>query len=227
MTARTTIIWTAPAPAVKHTIQITDPDATRTQVANRLAPEILSRNNSLASLHTNLVQNGVNADGSPRYVSEMNYNNSVPVMTTAQRTENASVAAAGTSVTRSPSQDGYASGNLSGYNIDENGVIYGKYDNGVNLALWQISIYDVQNYQGLYREGGNLFSTTRDSGEPSVGVAGSNGFGKTKSYNIEQSNVDMSREFVQMITTQRGFQANSKGITTVDTMLETVIGMKR
>ncbi len=58
-------------------------------------------------------------------------------------------------------------------------------------------------------------------------MAGDNGFGTTNAYNIEQSNVDMTREFVQMITTQRGFQANSKGITTVDTMLETVIGMKR
>ncbi|WP_165070551.1 flagellar hook-basal body complex protein [Desulfovibrio sp. ZJ200] len=212
---------------VQHTINITDPNVTRTQPVNRLTPEILSQKNSLASLHTNLVQNGVNPDGSPRYVSQMNYNDSVPVMATAQRSENASVAAAGTGVTRSPSQDGYASGNLSGYSIDENGIIYGKYDNGANLALWQISIYDVQNYQGLYREGGNLFSTTRESGEPSVGVAGSHGFGKTKSYYIEMSNVDMAREFVQMITTQRGFQANSKGVTTVDTMLETVIGMKR
>lgn len=212
---------------VRQPVEITDPNVTRTQINAPLTPEILSQKNSLASLHTNLVQNGVNPDGSPRYVSQMNYNDSVPVMTTTQRTENASVAAAGTGVTRSPSQDGYASGNLSGYSIDENGVIYGKYDNGANLALWQISIYDVQNYQGLYREGGNLFSTTRESGEPSVGVAGSHGFGKTKSYYIEMSNVDMAREFVQMITTQRGFQANSKGVTTVDTMLETVIGMKR
>lgn len=214
-------------PAAKHTIQITDAGVTKTTVANRLTPEILPQNNSLASLHANLVQNGVNPDGSPKYVSQIDYNSNVPVMSSAQRTEGASVATSGPGVTRSPSQDGYASGNLSGYSIDENGIIYGKYDNGANLALWQISIYDVQNYQGLYREGGNLFSTTRDSGEPSVGVAGSNGFGKTKAYNIEMSNVDMSREFVQMITTQRGFQANSKGVTTVDTMLETVIGMKR
>ncbi len=58
-------------------------------------------------------------------------------------------------------------------------------------------------------------------------MAGEAGFGVTRAYNIEMSNVDLSREFVNMITTQRGFQANSKGVTTVDTMLETVIGMKR
>ena len=88
-------------------------------------------------------------------------------------------------------------------------------------------MYDFHSEQGLYREGGNLFSSTRDSGEPRIGVGGDNGFGSTMSYNIEQSNVDLSRELVQMITTQRGFQANSKGITTTDTMLEVVINMKR
>ena len=72
-----------------------------------------------------------------------------------------------------------------------------------------------------------MYSQSNESGEANLGVAGDNGFGSTKAYNIEQSNVDMSREFVQMIATQRGFQANSKTITTVDTMLETVIGMKR
>ena len=84
-----------------------------------------------------------------------------------------------------------------------------------------------RNEQGLYREGGNLYSKTKKSGEPRQGVPGFSGFGETAAYYIEQSNVDMSREFVEMISTQRGFQANSKGVTTVDTMLETVINMKR
>ena len=125
------------------------------------------------------------------------------------------------------SQNGYASGILSSYNIDENGVIYGIYDNGVSLPLYQITMYDFHNYQGLRREGGNLYSATSDSGEPRIGAAGDNGFGETMAYNIENSNVDMTTELVRMITCQRGFQSNSKIITTVDTMLETVIGMKR
>ena len=133
----------------------------------------------------------------------------------------------GTTFTNETQSDGYPSGVLSGYQIDTNGVVYGNYNNGESLALYQIALYDFRNYQGLYREGGNLFSATEESGEPRQGVPGDSGFGTTKAYNIEQSNVDMSREFVQMITTQRGFQANSKGITTVDTMLETIIGMKR
>lgn len=125
------------------------------------------------------------------------------------------------------SQNGYASGILSSYNIDENGIIYGIYDNGVSLPLYQITMYDFHNYQGLRREGGNLYGATSDSGEPRIGAAGDNGFGETMAYNIENSNVDMTTELVRMITCQRGFQSNSKIITTVDTMLETVIGMKR
>ena len=123
--------------------------------------------------------------------------------------------------------DGYSSGVLSNCNIDDNGVVYGIYNNGVSLPLYQISLYDFHNNQGLYREGGNLFSATKESGAPREGVPGDGVFGSTKAYNIENSNVDMSTEFVRMIATQRGFQANSKGVTTVDTMLETVIGMKR
>lgn len=149
------------------------------------------------------------------------------LMSTAQRQEYASVANKTTNVVQDRTQNGYASGTLSNVNIDNGGVVYGIYTNGKTLPLYQIALYDFQNHQGLYREGGNLFSATNESGEPRLGVAGDNGFGSTRAYNIEQSNVDMTTEFVQMISTQRGFQANSKGITTVDTMLETVIGMKR
>ena len=156
----------------------------------------------------------------------VDYSN-VPIMTTGQRQEYASVANTTSYTVQNRTQDGYASGTLSNVSIDNSGVVHGVYSNGKTLPLYQIALYDFQNHQGLYREGGNLFSATNDSGEPRLGVAGDNGFGTTRAYNIEQSNVDMTTEFVQMISTQRGFQANSKGITTVDTMLETVIGMKR
>jgi flagellar hook protein FlgE len=156
----------------------------------------------------------------------INYSD-VPVMAAVERQDYASAANTTSYTVQSSSQDGYASGTLSNVDIDESGVIYGIYSNGKTIPLYQIALYDFQCTQGLYREGGNLFSATQDSGEPRVGVPGDNGFGTTNAYNIEQSNVDMTTEFVQMIATQRGFQANSKGITTVDTMLETVIGMKR
>ena len=83
------------------------------------------------------------------------------------------------------------------------------------------------NNQGLYREGGNLFTETRDSGSPMEGAAGWSGIGLVYSNALEMSNVDLAQEFVYMIATQRGFQSNSKTITTVDTMLEQVINMKR
>ncbi|MCD7984105.1 MAG: flagellar hook-basal body complex protein [Desulfovibrio sp.] len=148
-------------------------------------------------------------------------------MTSPNRENTASFLKQGKSVVQDSDADGYAAGILSTYQIDENGIVYGTYDNDETLALWQLLLCDFDNPQGLYREGGNLFSETKESGRARQGVANDAGFGSTKAYNIEQSNVDMTREFVQMITTQRGFQANSKGITTVDTMLETVIGMKR
>ena len=133
----------------------------------------------------------------------------------------------GSSVTQASIQDGYASGSLTNTNVDQDGVLYGIYSNGVTLPLYQLTLYDFMDPQGLRREGGNLFSATRQSGNPQIGPANQAGMGNINAYNIEQSNVDMSREFVQMIITQRGFQANSKGITTVDTMLEQVINMKR
>jgi len=163
----------------------------------------------------------------PATKSTIDYATAAATMSTTVRATSASVARSGSSTVRDSDADGYAAGVLNNFNIDNNGVIYGQYDNNQTLALYQISMYDFDNLQGLYREGNNLYSETAESGKARQGVAGDNGFGTTKAYNIEQSNVDMSKEFVQMITTQRGFQANSKGITTVDSMLETVIGMKR
>ncbi|SHN54918.1 flagellar hook protein FlgE [Desulfovibrio litoralis] len=124
-------------------------------------------------------------------------------------------------------QDGYSYGFLSNVSVSAEGVISGRYSNGVIKELYQITLFDFVSQHELRREGGNLFTQTRESGESNPGIANNNGMGAVKSNSLEQSNVDLSREFTQMITTQRGFQANSKGITTVDTMLETVIGMKR
>lgn len=157
----------------------------------------------------------------------IDYNSDVAKYDDPMKTENASSAGNSSYITQDAQADGYASGVLSGTNIDNAGVVYGYYDNGETIPLYQIALYDFHNKQGLRREGGNLYGETKESGNARQGVAGDNGFGVTRAYNIEGSNVDLSREFVNMITTQRGFQANSKGITTVDTMLETVIGMKR
>lgn len=134
---------------------------------------------------------------------------------------------AGASGSLDRSQNGYSFGYLSTVHVDRDGIMYGKYSNGETLALFQIALYDFTSPHNLYREGGNLFSQTRESGDASSGPANSMGLGSVNGNALEQSNVDLATEFVNMITTQRGFQANSKAITTVDTMLETVIGMKR
>lgn len=186
-----------------------------------LDPERDNAGNSLASLMTGLEQK---PDGS--WYATVNVNSNAATMTAAERQDNAIVANKDTYVNQTE-QNGYGSGRMTNMEFDTNGVLYVTYNNGVTLPMWQLCIYDFENYQGLYREGGNLYSATMESGNPMLGVAGDNGFGSVLGYNIEQSNVDMTTEFVQMIATQRGFQANSKGVTTTDTMLETVINMKR
>ncbi|GFK94369.1 Flagellar hook protein FlgE [Fundidesulfovibrio magnetotacticus] len=124
-------------------------------------------------------------------------------------------------------QDGYASGFLQSIAIDSEGVVTGTYSNNQTKNLFVVALADFTNLQGLKREGSNLYSKTLDSGEPRVGTAGSAGLGSIASGKLEQSNVDTATEMVNMISYQRGFQANSKVISTVDSMLQEVIQLKR
>ncbi len=144
-----------------------------------------------------------------------------------ERQSSATTSFAGASSTLLQSQDGYTFGFLQNVTVDRDGILQGRYSNGIILDLYQVTLYDFQSEHNLRREGGNLFSATRDSGEAAPGPANNNGLGAVYSNSLEQSNVDLAKEFVQMITTQRGFQANSKVITTTDSMLEVVVGMKR
>lgn len=179
------------------------------------------------NMATSLADLTTQAGAQPNDPKTLDFGTKGATMSSPNRETNASFLKQGKSVVQDSDADGYSAGILSTYQIDENGIVYGSYDNGETMALWQLLLCDFDSPQGLYREGGNLFSETKKSGKARQGVPNDAGFGSTTAYNIEQSNVDMTREFVQMITTQRGFQANSKGITTVDTMLETVISMKR
>ncbi len=111
--------------------------------------------------------------------------------------------------------------------VDRDGIITGRYSNGAELQLYQTVLYDFRNKVGLFREGGNLFSQTIASGERQFGKANTLGLGAVNSNSLEMSNVDLAREFVDMITTQRGFSANGKVITTTDQMLSEVIMLKR
>lgn len=124
-------------------------------------------------------------------------------------------------------QDGYAEGYLSSINIRADGTIEGSYSNSQAANLWQIPVCRFTSEDGLRREGNNLFSATPDAGEMEMGLAGTENYGNIKAYNTEVSNVDMATEMVNMIFTQRGFQSNSKVVTTADQMLQKAMELKR
>jgi flagellar hook protein FlgE len=133
----------------------------------------------------------------------------------------------GGSSTLYQSQNGYSAGILQNISVSREGVISGHYSNGQVLELYAVTLATFTNQHGLRREGGNLFTETLDSGPALTGQAGSAGKGTIDGNALEMSNVDMATQFVSMITTQRGFQANTKVITTVDSLLGEVISMKR
>jgi flagellar hook protein FlgE len=125
------------------------------------------------------------------------------------------------------SQDGYASGALAGVKIESDGTVKGVYTNGQSVAAGRLALATFQSTDGLARAGNSFWAATRDSGEAAVGVAGSDGRASINSGALEQSNVDISQQFVELISHQRAFQANSKTITTADEMLQEVLTIKR
>ncbi len=131
------------------------------------------------------------------------------------------------STTYTQSQDGYPAGDLESIAVSRDGVITGHYSNGQVLELYALTLANFNNTEGLRREGGNLFIETRDSGTALTGLPGAAGLGTISSNSLEQSNVDMAEEFVKMITTQKGFQANSRTITTTNSLLDEVIRLIR
>lgn len=123
---------------------------------------------------------------------------------------------------------GKAAGNMSGVSIDQQGKIYGVYDNGDNRLLGQVVVATFANPAGLEAIGNNMFAATPNSGDfNGIGEDITSSGGKFVTGVLEMSNVDLSAQFTEMITTQRGFQANSRIITTSDTLLEELINLKR
>jgi len=130
------------------------------------------------------------------------------------------------SVVVSQEQDGYGTGSLVKLSIDEIGNVIGNFSNGTPRQLMRVALAKFTNPNSLDKVGNNMYSETTNSGVPVVGTVGS-GVGNIFTNALELSNVDIAQEFVKMITTQRGFSANSKTITTTDEMLTEVIGLKR
>lgn len=124
------------------------------------------------------------------------------------------------------SQNGYGAGDLTGVLVDPSGVVTGTFSNGKSIGLAQLSVARFTNNEGLMNEGGNIFVQSANSGAALIGEAGVGGRGAIQSSYLEMSNVDLSRSLTNLIVVQRGFQANSKTITTSDQMLNTLLQLK-
>jgi flagellar hook protein FlgE len=131
------------------------------------------------------------------------------------------------SSTKVVAQDGYTMGYLDNFKIDQSGVITGVYSNGNTRMLGQVALASFPNQGGLEKAGDNNFVVSNNSGAANIGPSGIAGKGKIVSGALEMSNVDMAEQFVDMIVTQRGFQANSRTIQTADQLLQEVLTLKR
>lgn len=131
------------------------------------------------------------------------------------------------SSTKAYEQDGFTMGYLENFKIDQSGVITGVYSNGAIRTLGQIAMASFANQGGLEKAGENTYVQSNNSGIANISVSGVAGKGKLIAGALEMSNVDLTDQFTDLIVTQRGFQASSKTIQTSDTMLETVLNLKR
>jgi flagellar hook protein FlgE len=131
------------------------------------------------------------------------------------------------SSTKAIRQNGYGMGYLETFKIDQTGTITGVYTNGSNRVIGQVALASFTNPGGLEKAGDNTYQASNNSGSPNVGASGTAGKGKVIAGTLEMSNVDLAEQFTDMIVTERGFQANSRTITTSDQMLQELLNLKR
>lgn len=129
------------------------------------------------------------------------------------------------SAVASSQQDGYASGQYQGFTVGSDGTVSVTFSNDQTLAVGKIALANVTNLQGLRLLGNGDYQTTQQSGEASIGVSGAAGLGTLQDSALEQSNVNISAEFGELIVAQRAFEANSKAVTTFDTVAQETINM--
>lgn len=125
------------------------------------------------------------------------------------------------------SQDGYAAGSLKNLTISQDGTITGVFTNGQTRAIAQIALAKFLAPTGLTKMGKNLYAESNESGQPVIGTPGGAGLGQILSNTLELSNVDLAEEFVKMIMSQRGFQANSRIVSTTDELMQELVNLKR
>ncbi|WP_306590133.1 flagellar hook protein FlgE [Geothrix sp. 21YS21S-4] len=131
------------------------------------------------------------------------------------------------STTSSSFQDGYAAGTLRDLTVDQNGVITGTFTNGQVISLAQVALSSFTNVNGLVQTGNNHWGQSLASGSPTIGLANQGGRGGVLGSNLELSNVDVAGEFTKLILSQRGYQANSRIVTTTDELLQETLNLKR
>jgi flagellar hook protein FlgE len=131
------------------------------------------------------------------------------------------------SSTKAVRQSGYSMGYLETFKIDQSGTITGVYTNGSNRVIGQIALGSFTNPGGLEKAGENTYQVSNNSGAANIGASGTAGKGKVIAGTLEMSNVDLAEQFTDMIVTERGFQANSRTITTSDQMLQELLQLKR
>ena len=166
-------------------------------------------------------ESNADADGNP-YRQTMSIN-----LGTIGSMINTVTQSASASSTKAFYQDGYALGYLENFKIDSTGTITGVYSNGTNRAIGQLAMATFANQNGLEKAGDNTYVKSNNSGEAKINAAGIAGGGTFLAGALEMSNVDLTEQFTDMIVTQRGFQSNAKTIQTADTLLETVLSLKR
>lgn len=123
-------------------------------------------------------------------------------------------------------QDGFAAGNLAGFNTSTDGTIQGRYTNGQSKNLGQVVLVDFANPQGLQALGNNQWAQSPESGQPLMGTGGTGKFGVLQSSAVEESNIDLTAELVNMITAQRYYQANAQTIKTQDSVMQTLVNLR-
>ncbi|NLE71623.1 MAG: flagellar hook protein FlgE, partial [Actinomycetales bacterium] len=133
---------------------------------------------------------------------------------------------AGLTTVEASGQNGRAAGTLQSFTINADGTLLGSFSNGLKQALGRVALSTFTNPAGLEKAGGSLYRTTVNSGDPQIGAAGTGGRGELTGGALEMSNVDLSAEFTNLIIAQRGFQANSRVITTSDELLQELVNLK-
>jgi flagellar hook protein FlgE len=124
-------------------------------------------------------------------------------------------------------QDGFGAGSLASVSVNDQGIVTATYDNGQTRALYQLAMAHFNAPEGLEAIGNQLYRATVDSGNPAIGAPGSQGNGTIVASSLEQSNVQLAQEFINLISTQRAFQANTRTITASDTMLGDLLNIIR